>query len=139
MRRVRSLGDDSETRLQAAARLREGIGQLLGELDTLAELSRRGLSLSRELGGVIARRGDPGTCLRGLDEVDEKILEVSARNVAGFLIQSVIHGIAGQGEGAAKPQEVVARSVSMYEGIAESAGWQKGLLSRAMSSLREQT
>ena len=138
MEGVRALRDGAESRDQAAVRLREGLVRLLGELDSLVELSRRGLSLSRELGNVIARRRDPGPVLRRLDEVDGKILEVSARNVAGFLIQSVIHGIAGLGESAAGPQEVVSRSASIYEGIAESAGWQKDLLSRALRSLRDE-
>jgi len=85
----------------------------------------------------LSGKGDPGPCLRRLDEVDEKILDVSARNVAGFLIQSVIHDIAGRGERPARPDEVVERSASMYRGIAESAGWQKELLTRALRSLRE--
>jgi Protein of unknown function DUF115/Glycosyltransferase Maf N-terminal domain len=134
---VRSLQDEPAARLENAARLREGVVRLLDELDSLADLSRRGLSLSRELGAVLSAKGDPGPSLRLLDEVDEKILDVSARNVAGFLIQSVIHGIAALGESRAGPDEVVSRSVSMYEGIEESAGWQKALLSRALRSLRE--
>jgi hypothetical protein len=137
MRAVRRLAEDPASREHAAARLRKGIARLLDDLDSLAEISRRGLALSRELGGLIARGGDPGACLRELDMVDVRILDVSARNVAGFLIQSVIHGIAGHGESAVAPQEVVSRSASMYEGIAESAGWQKALLARSLDALRD--
>jgi hypothetical protein len=136
MRAVRALGEDPLSREQSAARLQKGIARLLDDLDSLAEISLRGLALCRELGMVIAAEGDPGPCLRELDMVDERILDVSSRNVAGFLIQSVIHGIAGQGENAALPQEVVTRSASIYEGIAESAGWQKSLLSRSLGALR---
>jgi hypothetical protein len=137
MHAVRALQEDAESRLQSAARLREGIARLLGELDALSELSLRGLSLSKELAGVVTGGGDPRPCLQELDAVDERILDVSARNVAGFLIQSMIHGIAGQGENAGRPEEIVSRSASMYEGIAESAGWQRDLLSRSLRSLRD--
>jgi hypothetical protein len=65
-----------------------------------------------------------------LNEVDHSILEVSARNIAGFLIQSIIHGISGEGERASTPEEIVARSAAMYEGIAGSAEWQRRLLNR---------
>lgn len=137
MHAVRAIREDTAARGRSTARLREGIARLREDLDSLAEISLRGLALSRELGTVIADGGDPGPCLRELDMVDARILEVSARNVAGFLVQSVIHRIAGQGETAAPPQEVVSRSASMYEGIAESAGWQKGLLSRSLRLLTD--
>jgi hypothetical protein len=79
----------------------------------------------------MAGGGDPRPCLHDLDEVDRGILELSARTIAGFLIQSIIHGISGEGERRATPEEIVARSTAMYEGIAGSAEWQKGLLTRA--------
>ena len=40
----------------------------------------------------------PSGCLEDMDAIDQGILAVSARSIAGFLIQSVIHGIMGEGE-----------------------------------------
>jgi hypothetical protein len=71
--------------------------------------------------------------------VDNGILEVSTRNIAGFLIQSIIHGISGEGDRKTSAEEVVARSLAVYQGISESAGWQKKMLGRAGARLTERT
>jgi hypothetical protein len=133
MKRVRGMRPDAATRERLAHRLSTAVEQLGLQLERLQSLSLHGLALSRTLGRIIAARGDPGPCLRDLDEVDRSILEVSARNIAGFLIQSVIHGISGEGDRKSTPEEIVARSAAIYEGIAGSAEWQKRLLSRAMA------
>jgi hypothetical protein len=134
MRQVRELRADAATRKRLAHSLAAALEQLGLQLERLQVLASRGLALSRTLGGIIAGSGDPRPCLHELDKVDQGILELSARNIAGFLIQSVIHGISGQGERKAAPEEIVARSAAMYEGIAGSAEWQKGLLTRAMTA-----
>ena len=138
MEAVRALGESAaRSRDEAAARLRQGIAGLIEELDALAELSLRGLALSGRLADVLGSAGDPRPLLQELDDVDRRILDVSARNIAGFLIQSVIHAVSGQGEKGSRPEDVVARGASMYEGIAESAGWQKGLLARSLGAMRD--
>jgi hypothetical protein len=132
MEKVRSARPDAATRERLARGLSAAVEQLGSQLERLQSLALQGLALSRMLGRIIAGRGDPSPCLRELDEVDNSILEVSARNIAGFLIQSIIHGISGEGDRTTTPEEIVARSAAIYEGIAESAEWQKKLLSRAM-------
>jgi hypothetical protein len=131
MKRVRGMRADTVTRQRLARSLSTAVEELGSQLERLQTLALRGLALTRTLGLIIAGSGDPSPCLRELDEVDRSILEVSARNIAGFLIQSIIHGISGAGERKAAPEEIVARSAAIYEGIAGSAEWQKGLLSRA--------
>ena len=69
--------------------------------------------------------------------IDQGILALSARNIAGFLIQSVIHGITAEGEGPLDPKLIVTRSEAMYTGIAESASWQRRLLQRAAATLAQ--
>ncbi len=134
MQQVRGLRADTATRERLARSLAAALEQLGLQLERLQTLASRGLALTRTLGGIIAGSGDPRPCLRELDEVDSGILELSARNIAGFLIQSIIHGISGEGERRATPEEIVARSAAMYEGIAGSAEWQKGLLTRALAT-----
>jgi len=131
MDRARSLEPDEATRRRLAGKLSAAVEQLGSQLERLQSLALRGLALSRTLGQIIAGGGDPNTCLQELNEVDRGILEVSARNIAGFLIQSIIHGISGEGERTSPPEEIVARSAAMYEGIAGSAEWQRRLLNRA--------
>jgi hypothetical protein len=135
MAEVRGMRADQETHARLARSLTMALEQLTSELERLQRLSLRGLSLTRTLEKLIAENGDFGSCLRELDDVDRKILEVSARNIAGFLIQSIIHGISGEGERKSNPEEIVARSAAIYEGIAGSAKWQMHLLSRAKDSL----
>jgi hypothetical protein len=137
MEEVRGRHREDAALHRSADSLHSGLQEIVRQLDALEGLSRRGLALSRELGAVLARRGDPVPCVEALDGVDRGILECSARTVAGFLIQSVIHGIAGEGERKATAAEIVARSVAMYEGIAESARWQRDLLGKAGTFLDE--
>ena len=132
MDRVRGLGADAATRERLARGLAAAVEQLGSQLERLQSLALRGLSLSRTLGQILADRGDPRVCLQELNEIDSSILEISARNIAGFLIQSIIHGISGEGDRVSTPSEIVARSTAMYEGIAGSAEWQRRLLSRSM-------
>jgi hypothetical protein len=131
MERVRGVRPDPATRERLARGLSAAVDQLGSQLERLQSLALQGLALSRTLGRIIAGRQDPGPCLQELNEVDRRILEISARNIAGFLIQSIIHGISGQGDRTSTPEEIVARSASIYEGIASSAEWQKTLLGRA--------
>jgi hypothetical protein len=135
MKRVRQIHEaeaaTGETREQLAAALGTLESQL-GELETQA---LRGRSLSRELGRLLAAHRDTSACLAEMDGIDRAILAVSARSIAGFLIQSVIHGITGEGDKAAGSEEVVRRSEAIYAGIAESAAWQRGLIGRSSTLL----
>ena len=126
-------------RRRAERGMKERIDRLLKDLDVLKKLSERGISLSQGLADAIARRGDRAPCLRALDEIDSSILEVSTRNIAGFLLQSIIHGISGEGDRKTSAEEVVARGLAIYQGIFESAGWQKKMLSRAGARLTEKS
>jgi hypothetical protein len=143
---VRALIDERAARAAAIAAaapgdspgsggLRRGVEELIDGLRRLGDAASRGIALSGELARVLERKADPGPCLGALDEVDRGILDVSARNVAGFLIQSLIHDIAGEGEAPSTPTETVARGLSVYEAIAESAAWQERLLRRALDTL----
>jgi hypothetical protein len=127
--RGRAPGPGSRERLRASlARVEEELGGLQG-------LCRRGVSLCRELGAILEQQRDPRRCLEGLDEVDRGILALSSRTIAAFLVQSMLHGIEGEGDGAADRNAVLARSAALYEGIAESAAWQNELLRRAREGI----
>jgi hypothetical protein len=80
------------------------------------------------------RGADPRASIAALDGVDRRILSVSSRSIAGFLLQGLIHGIeddAALRTGAAHWRAVVAAGAGLYGGIAESARFQAGLLRRA--------
>jgi hypothetical protein len=131
MAKVRQIHGSHAGSGETRGRLVAAIGELGAQLAELESLALRGRARSRELGLLLADHRDAAACIRQMDDIDRGILAVSARSIAGFLIQSVIHGITGEGEKQAVPQEIVSRSTAMYEGIAESAAWQRGLLERS--------
>ena len=136
MMKVRQIHEAQTGSREAHGRLIGAIGELGGHLADLEALAVRGREHSRELGALLADRRDAGACLRAMDEIDQGILAVSARSIAGFLIQSIIHGIVGEGEREAEAKEIVSRSKAMYGGIVESASWQRALLERAADTLQ---
>jgi hypothetical protein len=138
MRRVAALHASAAPGQDQKARLRDALRALESELADLHALCIRGAALSGTLGDLVAARGDPAACLREMDDLDRRILALSSRNVAGFLVQSLIQAVTGQGERSLSPAEVVSRSRGMYEGIAESAQWQASLLARSARELGAQ-
>jgi hypothetical protein len=115
--------------------LLHALQELQSQLSEMESLALKGVALCGTLGGIVRTGGNAGRCLRDLEGIDERILSLSARNIAGFLIQSVIHGISDQGNRRVKADEVVVQSTAIYTGIAESAGLQRALLARAAASL----
>jgi hypothetical protein len=120
---------------ERAERLAAAVRGLVGDLREIQALGRRGLSATRELETIIARRGDRRRTLARLDGIDRRILELSSRNVAGFLIQPLIHRILGTEARAASEADVLAASSEMYSGVAESARFQAEVLERAAARL----
>ncbi|MGA2640686.1 MAG: 6-hydroxymethylpterin diphosphokinase MptE-like protein [Spirochaetia bacterium] len=135
MSKVRQIHEAEAGSGEARESLVGAIAELGSQLSELEALALRGRARSRELGALIADHRDAAACIADMDEIDHGILALSARSIAGFLIQSVIHGIIGEGDRRADPRDVVTRSESMYEGIADSAAWQRGLLQRASAML----
>jgi hypothetical protein len=111
------------------------LGTLAADLRELARVAGDGLTRTDRLQAVLARREDPRELLSALDGIDRRILAISARNVAGFLIQSVIHRVQGAGDRVASESEVLADSSEIYGGILESARYQGELLQRAIDLL----
>jgi hypothetical protein len=135
MARVRQIHDGRARRTGERKSLVGVIEELVRQLAELESISLRGLLRSRELGNLLESGRDTRKCLKDMDAIDQGILAVSARSIAGFLIQSVIHGIIGEGEASQESRAIVARSEAMYSGIAESASWQRKLLERALEGL----
>ena len=135
MEEVRRLHEAEKDPPGARGRLEKALDGLRAQLVELEDLAARGRARSRELGALLAAQADTRECVAALDRIDEAILSLSARSIAGFLIQSLIHGLTGEGEAAASAAEVVARSDAVYAGISESASLQRGLLERAAGDL----
>jgi hypothetical protein len=120
----------------AARRILEELAQDLGRLE---ELARRGL----ELAGLALRAAGPAAAGAqaasggfhpdtdfGLEEVDRQILGLASRQVAGFLFQPLIRKLLGGGAGSYR--EALELSAELYRELADSAGYQAGLIRRTL-------
>jgi hypothetical protein len=139
MGEVRRIHDAAASRPSARGKLAAALQQLSGQLSELEALGSRGRAGSQQLAAFLRTGRDPGPCLAELDRIDDAILAASARGIAGFLVQSVIHAITGEGERTPPPEEVAARSEAMYAGIADSSRWQRDLIERAAARLNERS
>ena len=118
----------------ALAALQGEIAALCGALDGIARLADEGVAATGRLARTMEKGADPRGVLATLDGVDRRIMDVSSRSIAGFLVQGLIHGIeadAARRADVADWRAVVATSRDLYRGIGESARFQAGLLSRA--------
>jgi hypothetical protein len=119
----------------ARTALRETLGDLLHRLDELSILAEKGLQVNAALDAAIQHGNAAAPLLGELDALDARILDMSARSIAGFLMQSLIQRIDGKGERKSSPGEVLADSEALYRGIMDSARWQRDLISRAIDLL----
>lgn len=120
----------------AAERAWEAMGGLAAELLRLGGLAREALALCAR-----ARSTDAPTrsrALARLDDLDRRILEVSSRQVAGFLFQPLIQKIL-DGAAPAGGKEGLALSEQLYAELADSAGYQAALIDRARKRRRIQS
>jgi hypothetical protein len=135
-------GRRGEDELRAAAR--RVLEELAADLDRLEALARRGLQLA--LGAPEPGRGPaaPGRAPAGrpspaspgrsaaeaLEEVDRQILGLASRQVAGFLFQPLIRQVLGAEAGSYR--EALELSAGLYRELADSAGYQAGLIRRTL-------
>ena len=115
--------------------LRQALEDLLGGLGELEALSARALEANQVLGSVLPDREAAAELLSELDGIDRRILAVSQRSIAGFLMQSDIHRIGSRGEGKVSKNETLSDGAALYRGIRESALWQKEIIRKALTEL----
>jgi hypothetical protein len=115
--------------------LRHALKELIGGLDELEALSARALKANEDLGLALSDPKAAAPLLAELNDIDGRILAVSERGIAGFLMQSLIHSIGSRGEGTVSQGEPLSDGASLYRGIMESARWQRSIIHRALSEL----
>jgi hypothetical protein len=135
LERARAIHRDTARDARLLQALADAVADIGSQMEALESLGTRGAALCGELEAAVAAGADPRPLIAALDDVDARILSLPARGVAGFLLQSIIHEITGQGEAPADPREAVARSKAVYAEMAESTAWQKDLLRRAAEAL----
>jgi len=99
------------------------------ELILLVELGRSGLELTEKLANQLKRGQDPRPLLGKLDEIDSKILNTSAGNMAGFLFQDLISRLATQGE---NPNSPLDNSRELYGKLVSSGEFHYHILKHSL-------
>jgi hypothetical protein len=97
--------------------------ELAEDLRHLERLARRGLELARGPAPAPEAKAE-------LEEVDRQILGLASRQVAGFLFQPLIRKVLGSA--AASYREALELSAELYGELADSAGYQAGLIRRTL-------
>jgi hypothetical protein len=116
--------------------LADALAEVLAGMQELERAAAEGTAANEALASALRSGGDRGPALDRLQAVDARILEVSSRSIAAFLIQPLIHQVQGGADTAGDAGAVLARSARIYEGIGGSARYHRDLLDRALAELR---
>jgi hypothetical protein len=109
-------------------RVIQNLTGLMDELERLRELAARGAQLAGSdapAGGLVPL----------LAEVDERIMDLASRQIAGFLFQPLIHEILENPEGGDFSQ-ILATSRHLYRSLESSASYHRKLLGKCLERLQ---
>jgi hypothetical protein len=107
-----------------ARKLGAALETLMEELSHLENLCGEGLRRT----AVIRRRGSTAspTALAALNEIDEKILDLECRDIAGFLMTSALQSISAPVK--TDMESALANAETLYSTLRESAGYHREIL-----------
>jgi hypothetical protein len=109
-------------------RVIQSLTGLVDELEQLRDLAARGAELSDSAAPV-------EELVQLLAEVDERIMDLASRQIAGFLFQPLIHEILDNPEGGGGFAQILATSRHLYQSIEASASYHRELLEKCLERL----
>jgi hypothetical protein len=125
---LRKMGDQM-VEAKWTDRVVDSLNGLLDELERLRELAARG--------GELSASGAPaGELVPLLAEVDNRIMDLASRQIAGFLFQPLIHQILDNPEGGGGFAQILATSRQLYRSLEASASYHRELLEKCLERLR---
>ncbi len=135
-RRLRGAAEASaDSRRKASSVLDAALQGLVADLEELGSTAKRALGLTHELARAVSGGKSASSLITRLDALDRRILELSTRNIAGFLMQGTIQKITGGAKEGTGGNAAIESSTEMYGGIVESARFHCDILSRARAGL----
>jgi hypothetical protein len=108
--------------------VRQSLHRLAVELEKLQDLAKRGI----ELCGPDHASGE---AVAGLAKVDQEILSLASRQIAGFLFQPLIRRILDEPEGPRDYAQALGSSRQLYEELLASASYHSELLYKSLKRL----
>jgi len=115
--------------------LKNALSKLTSELDHLQSTAKQGLSTTRNLEHLIKNKANLHNTLKKLDYIDKILLNKSARNIVGFLIQPLINEVLNNSSPVKKPEEITNYSKRLYNELFSSALYHKRLIQKALNNL----
>jgi len=106
----------------------EGLRSLRAQLESIAREAEAAAEAAREGRRAFASGGDVRSCLAALDETDSLLLDIEARDIAGFLLPPLRELV---GREARDLGESLERSELIYRELARSARYHLEVLSAA--------
>ncbi len=110
------------------AQVRQSLRCLAVELGKLQDLAKRGIELCGSDYGS-------GEVVAGLSKVDQNILSLASRQIAGFLFQPLIRRILDNPEDPRDYAQALATSRQLYEELLASASYHSELLHKSLERL----
>ncbi len=116
--------------------VREGLDSLAAELKLLGSLAHRGAELCSPAvlsltDAASASKKECQDVLSELAKLDREILDLSSRQIAGFLFQPLVRRILDNPDGPADYAQALADSKTLYQELEDSASYHLRLLSGA--------
>jgi hypothetical protein len=119
---------EKEGRDNRHGQVRQNLQRLAVELEKLQVLAKRGIELCDSDYGS-------GGSVAGLAKVDQDILSLASRQIAGFLFQPLIRRILDNPEGPRDYAQALATSRQLYDELLASASYHSALLHKSLERL----
>jgi len=131
MIRIRAMAKpDSRTAGAKKERLLTALKRLAGDLKELEKITLTGLEQCGMLRSQLREKRDVEQTLKLMHNLDKRILELSSRQIAGFLLQPLIEKISLRNNYQPSAGAVIDITQSLYEELLNSAKYHIKALSR---------
>lgn len=111
--------------------LKAALDRLLENLKELEELGKKGLRRTLEIRKLLGQKRDASRELEKLNRLDAKIMNHHSKEIAGFLLQPIVHNIVNTNMDGKPLTDIVSQSSLIYTKLKESAGYHYEVLSGA--------
>ncbi len=130
MIRIRAMAKPDVRAGEKKERLLTALKRLAGDLKELEKITLTGLEECSRLRSQLRENRDVEQTLKRMHNLDSRILELSSRQIAGFLLQPLIEKIGRRNSNQPAAGDVIDITQSLYEELLNSAKYHIQLLSR---------
>jgi len=131
MIRIRAMAKfDNRTAVAKKGRLLAALKKLVGDLEELEKITLTGLEQCGKLRNQLREKRDVEQTLKLMHNLDRRILELSSRQIAGFLLQPLIEKINRRNSNQPAGGDVIDITQNLYEELLNSAKYHIQALSR---------